>query len=877
MMRVAAIAVFHKDGRLLMGLRRDSGKWCCPGGKSEEGESPMETAIREMAEETDLSPDGVLKPLGSETITKGNTEIKIWAYRCTATGTPSNRLDPDEEVLFWKWVDVSNGLPDKIARNLHNRRDVVLRFIGLQRDSDDRVNKSEPMGEEPMVKSKLAAAATGLVLGMIGGKASAIPEKPPITAPAPTQESQSAPEQHTHQHPAGSWSAEGLYPGLRPIAHLESSWGKNVDHVPSPKGEFHTAYGALGFKPMTAHDEYKRQKSLQMLYPGLDEPDTFMERFKGDSKFYNAVASTHWQRLKRLLGGDSGKAAFAWRWGLGAAQAADDQTISDDDYVHKYRALREKLGIDHMLAAAKPQRHEDLELHERERFLAKAIMRNDLGVKQPKVWRSSDVSIPSADHPRRAQYDKSYHQALTDYYSHSQLVPETFQVAELDPQNLPVNKDRYNLYSRMARAGDRLPPILVDDRGKVVDGSHRVHAARDAGVKELPGYRLGMRLKPMAKMAFDPEPVKENMAQAQDILHGSKLVPHNQEIDEHPAEVEPVAQLYKQSMDHSKIQYDAQPIKQGGSKKSIAYLPAGKFLLKPYHESNGGTNKNGDWEDDYWEGSQPHLIQGWAEMTNQALYHAGGIGDLHQQVFVHDHPKMKDHPLVVVHMDPDVKNDVENMESDPELAEDNQAKYDMSDQAAKITLMDFLSHNTDRHQYNVLYGKRNGKYTLMAIDHGRSFQYQMPFPNTADSLPLHKVLHDWAWNESAKSGITPTRNSSFGKAIAWWREKGPAITKEFDRRLQMIQDPERRNHLEMNFYARRNVLDRLADPENSKGWAKNPHIAYYLPNIRHAVGGGGPYDPHRMGEHIMESVAPHYLWGEQKRWPHVAERLKGVG
>ena len=129
-----------------------------------------------------------------------------------------------------------------------------------------------------------------------------------------------------------------LHPELHPIAHLESGFGKFTEHQPSSKGEFHTALGAVGAKPITLHEEYTKGKHLQLLYPNLHEPKDFLKQIKTDPNFYNLMASSHWDRLRKKLG-TSAKAAYAWRWGIGAARKADQNQINKDAYVQKYLTI----------------------------------------------------------------------------------------------------------------------------------------------------------------------------------------------------------------------------------------------------------------------------------------------------------------------------------------------------------------------------------------------------------------------------------------------------------------------------------------------------------------------------------------------------------
>lgn len=119
---VAAVAAF-RDGKFLMGKRNDDGKWCCPGGHMEAGESPNAAAARELMEEAGLSPIGMLRPLDRKAVKNG--EIHVHAFEADVDGEPSNESDPDDEFSEFRWVDPA-AMPDDVMRNLHNEPDVVL-------------------------------------------------------------------------------------------------------------------------------------------------------------------------------------------------------------------------------------------------------------------------------------------------------------------------------------------------------------------------------------------------------------------------------------------------------------------------------------------------------------------------------------------------------------------------------------------------------------------------------------------------------------------------------------------------------------------------------------------------------------------------------
>lgn len=140
---VASIAVF-RDGRLLMGQRRDDKKWCCPGGHLEAGENPEAGAKRELLEETGLRTSA-LKKLGSKKVKNG--EILVHSFRADVDGEPSNDADPDAEFLRFRWVDQVE-LPRDVAGALHNNPDVTLQFLEEQRRSDDELGPYQGLLQE---------------------------------------------------------------------------------------------------------------------------------------------------------------------------------------------------------------------------------------------------------------------------------------------------------------------------------------------------------------------------------------------------------------------------------------------------------------------------------------------------------------------------------------------------------------------------------------------------------------------------------------------------------------------------------------------------------------------------------------------------------
>lgn len=451
---VSSIAVFNSEGFLLMGCRRDSARWTLPGGKSEAGETPETTARRELLEEAGLEAK-TLKYLGSGSGGRDGS-WKISCYRTESDEKPSAENDPDKEVDEWEWIDVRAGLPEDIAERLHNHdNDITLQLLGLQEGSANR---------EPEELSK------GLKHALIGAVAAA-----GMATGTPAHAEDNTPK----------WTPAGLHEELKPIAHLESNDGQRMNHKPNSKGEFHTAVGAVGLKPVTAHEEYSRSKWLQQIHPNLHDQNAFLHALKTNPTFYNHVATAHWQRLKKLMGGDPVKTAYAWRWGQGAAVRDSPQVYQNDPYARAYQKLSAKTAHDKWAGQLENP------LGKSEEWLMKATSR--------KTWRSKDgLSVPHSTNPARAEYDQRFLQSLDTHFGGGvgkTLKPVKVPLSSVSTSagNMPVVKDRLSFYTRMAREGERLPPVVVRRSGTkfdMVDGNHRTAAAQAAGLRHIDGFEI---------------------------------------------------------------------------------------------------------------------------------------------------------------------------------------------------------------------------------------------------------------------------------------------------------------------------------------------------------------------------------------------------
>lgn len=338
-----------------------------------------------------------------------------------------------------------------IARTKNSR-------FGLDRASY-MYNLDDTKKSESLTKGVLGAVA-GAVMSMSPGLQNAFDA---VNPPEHAQQVQT----HVQQAPAKpKWTPDGLHPSLIPIAHLESSFGQNMNHAPNSKGDYHTAFGPVGFKVNTAHEEWMKSNKLKELYPGLEDPKTFTDKFKSDWKLYNLLASSHFLRLTHRHGTPE-KAAYAWRYGSTAAQGADDDKIAKEPYVLRYRDLAATTGV-------------------------KKAERN------PMDWRSTDgITVPHhTDTARRKAWDKSFYQKLVENFGYGdakRLKKIKVPVSQPTGGNMVVNKPRYNMYVKMAQGGDTLPPVVVRRNGlgyNLLDGNHRQAAAQKAGLTHMDAYEL---------------------------------------------------------------------------------------------------------------------------------------------------------------------------------------------------------------------------------------------------------------------------------------------------------------------------------------------------------------------------------------------------
>ncbi|QIW09346.1 NUDIX domain-containing protein [Francisella sp. LA112445] len=96
-----------KDGKMLLVRVRDNTIWYFPGGKIDEGETHLQTIIRELDEELNVQiQSSELKYLG-EVITDNHDRTDIVSVQCYA-GDIIQPIQPCAEISEIRWFDLDD-------------------------------------------------------------------------------------------------------------------------------------------------------------------------------------------------------------------------------------------------------------------------------------------------------------------------------------------------------------------------------------------------------------------------------------------------------------------------------------------------------------------------------------------------------------------------------------------------------------------------------------------------------------------------------------------------------------------------------------------------------------------------------------------------
>ncbi|MFW0797067.1 NUDIX domain-containing protein [Gordonia sp. CPCC 205515] len=113
---VSGVVVRNRAGDLLTVRKRGTERFMLPGGKPEPGESAIETAVRECAEEVGLRVDANgLRHLGTYRTAAANEPGHALVASVFALGEPVEAVSAAAEIAEVRWLDLSAPLPGDLA------------------------------------------------------------------------------------------------------------------------------------------------------------------------------------------------------------------------------------------------------------------------------------------------------------------------------------------------------------------------------------------------------------------------------------------------------------------------------------------------------------------------------------------------------------------------------------------------------------------------------------------------------------------------------------------------------------------------------------------------------------------------------------------
>lgn len=245
-----------------------------------------------------------------------------------------------------------------------------------------------------------------------------------------------------------------------------------------------------------------------------------------------------------------------------------------------------------------------------------------------------------------------------------------------------------------------------------------------------------------------------------------------EETKEH---LKPIKQAYEASKD---LEPATQSLYGTGqvSPKVIYKVGDHNLMVKPYQEED-------------------NPMSGFAESTSHELYHAAGLGHLHQPSFVTKHGQDKyEIPAIAIKLD----QEAQPVHLNP-LAETRKLNPALDDEARKISLMDFVTGNRDRHAGNLMVQKDGH---LLAIDHARAFEAQpMSLAQAANKNGIGVVTGGLGQHQNAYKELVQN----------WWPTVSDKVKASFNARAENIKHPVFKRRATEAFNKRVGWLDKAAN------------------------------------------------------------------
>lgn len=119
--RVSAVVLRRASGEVLTVRKRGTHRFMLPGGKPEPGETPAQTAVREVREEVGVVLDlARLRELGTfraDAANEAGHEVVGTVFEHPGV----EHVEPASEIAEVRWLDPAADLPDDLAPLLEHR------------------------------------------------------------------------------------------------------------------------------------------------------------------------------------------------------------------------------------------------------------------------------------------------------------------------------------------------------------------------------------------------------------------------------------------------------------------------------------------------------------------------------------------------------------------------------------------------------------------------------------------------------------------------------------------------------------------------------------------------------------------------------------
>jgi phosphoinositide 3-/4-kinase-like protein len=278
----------------------------------------------------------------------------------------------------------------------------------------------------------------------------------------------------------------------------------------------------------------------------------------------------------------------------------------------------------------------------------------------------------------------------------------------------------------------------------------------------------------------------------------------------------PVHPEYNQMLKDPK-KFKAHPLDENGISAKMVHAPSGYtdekgdfvsrisapiFMAKPYHKKIESATKS-------WV---KNPILGWSTMATKALFNAGKIGHLAEDVSAHEHEGV---PLTVHKFAEGFS------QKDPWKRQRHQVN---PLELHQIGVMDYLTNNLDRHMGNIMHGEHTneeGFNPLLAIDHERNFQYHKRVGN---NRPGWERKEGWLGPHEKESPFSYIKNSALNQynkdadtwyshedLVNWWSQHGRKIKSALESQVENIKDDSTRKHVRDNFTTRWHKMNNWAE------------------------------------------------------------------